>query len=81
MKGKSEEKYNFNMRQVQLLQYLYGNPDGRTNLKAHTSINRVSNKTAIGDLKDLLKKGFLTSKKQGKYVYYYTTDKIKELFQ
>ncbi|MCK5044867.1 Fic family protein [Candidatus Parcubacteria bacterium] len=80
MKGKSEERYNFNMRQVQLLQYLYGDPDGRTNLKAHMSINRVSNKTAIGDLKGLLKKGFLTSKKQGKYVYYYAADKIKELF-
>ena len=80
MKGKSEEKYNFNMRQVQLLQYLYGDTDGRTNLKTHMNINQISNKTAIGDLKGLLKKDFLTSKKQGKYVYYYATDKIKELF-
>ena len=44
------------------------------------NINQISNKTAIGDLKGLLKKDFLTSKKQGKYVYYYATDKIKELF-
>lgn len=80
MKTRAEEKYNLNIRQVQLLQYLYGDPNGRTNLKAHININRISNKTAITDLKDLLNRGFLTSKKQGKYVYYYGTDKIKESF-
>ncbi len=80
MKSKSENKYSFNIRQVQLLQYLFGDPDGKTNLKTHVNLNQISNKTAIGDLKDLLKKGFLTSKKQGRYVYYYPTNKIKELF-
>lgn len=80
MKKHSEEKYNLNFRQVQLLQYLYGDSDGRTNLTAHMNFNRISNKTATTDLKDLLSKGFLYSKKKGKYVYYYGTEKIKELF-
>lgn len=80
MKTKAEEKYNLNLRQVQLLQYLYGDQDGRTNLKAHMNLNRISNKTATTDLKDLVAKGFLTSSKKGKYVYYHATVKIKELF-
>lgn len=80
MKIRAEEKYNLNLRQVQLLQYLYGDPDGRTNLKAHTNLYSVSKKTAIADLKDLLNNNLLSSVKKGRFVYYYGTDKIKELF-
>ena len=44
------------------------------------NINQVTRKTAIKDLKGLVKKRFLTSGKQGRTVYYYGTNKIKELF-
>ena len=80
MKKKSEQKHDLNMRQVQLLQYLYGDSDERTSLKAHMNINQVSKMTANKDLKDLVKKEFLVPKRQGKFVYYYGTEKIKELF-
>jgi Fic family protein len=80
MKKRSESKYNLNMRQIQLLQYLHGDLDGRTMLKAHMNVNQITKMTASKDLKDLAKKGFLTFKKQGRNVYYYGTDKIKELF-
>jgi Fic family protein len=80
MKKKCEEKYDLNMRQVQLLQYLYGDPDERTSLMAHMNINQISRMTANRDLQDLFKKGFLTSRRQGKFMHYYGTDKIKELF-
>ncbi|MFH1657244.1 MAG: Fic family protein [bacterium] len=80
MKKKSEAEHSLNMRQVQLLQYFHGDVDARTTMIAHMNINQVSKMTASKDLKNLVKKGFLTSKKQGKYVYYYATDKIKELF-
>ncbi len=80
MKSKCEKKYNLNMRQIQLLQYLHGDQNERTTLTAHMNVNQVTKVTASKDLKDLAKKGFLTFKKQGKYVYYYPTEKIKEIF-
>jgi len=80
MKEKSYLKYKLNIRQVQLLQYLYGDSNERATLMAHMSVNQVTKMTAFKDLKDLVKKGFLISKKQGRNVYYYSTEKIKELF-
>lgn len=80
MKKKSEVQYNLNVRQVQLLQYLHNTPDEYTTLKTHMNINQVTRMTASKDLNDLVNKGFLTSDKQGRNLYYYGTDKIKELF-
>ncbi|MFH1286375.1 MAG: Fic family protein [Candidatus Magasanikbacteria bacterium] len=80
MKKKSETEYDLNMRQVQLLQYLHGDPDERTTLTIHMNINQVAKMTASKDLKDLVKKGFLCPKKQGRNVYYYGTDEIEDLF-
>lgn len=80
MKKMGEIKYNLNTRQVQLLQYLHGDPDERTTLTIHMNINQIAKMTASKDLKDLVKKDFLISKKQGRNVYYYGTEKIKNLF-
>ena len=80
MKQTCDTKYKLNLRQVQLLQYLYGDPNGRTSTSTHMNVNQVTKMTAIKDLKDLVSKGFLTTTKQGIYRYYYGTDKIKELF-
>lgn len=76
----SKMKYNLNDRQIQLLQYYYEDKDARTSTPTHMNINRISRKTAIKDLKELEKLGFLISEKKGKRVYYYTTDKVKDLF-
>lgn len=81
MKGVAEIKFNLNMRQIQLLQYLFGDKDARTNITAHTDINGISKKTAINDLKQLVSNGFLEQKKQGRNTYYYATKKINELFE
>lgn len=80
MKKKSESKHGLNDRQVQLLQYFHGDADARTTMKAHMNVNHVSKMTASKDLKDLVSKGFLEPKKQGWYVYYYATTKVKDLF-
>lgn len=80
MKKKCDARYNLNIRQVQLLQYMHGDSDDRTSLKAHMNVNQVAKMTATKDLKDLVAKAFLTSEKQGRNVYYYGTEKIKELF-
>ncbi len=80
MKKMSETKHNLNTRQVQLLQYLHGDPDEKTTLTIHMNINQVTKMTASKDLKKLEKQGFLTSKKQGRNLYYYGTTKIESLF-
>ncbi|MDP2691816.1 MAG: Fic family protein [bacterium] len=80
MKKKSEITHGLNDRQVQLLQFLHGDPDGRTTLNVHMNINQVTKMTANKDLKDLVSKDFLTRDKQGRNVYYYGTENIKQLF-
>ncbi len=81
MTKKSEGLYTLNDRQVQLLKYMNGDETGKTTSTIHMNLNSISKKTAIKDLKGLLNSGFLRSKKQGKYLYYYGTDKVKELFE
>jgi len=44
------------------------------------NINQIAKMTAIKDLKGLMNKGFLSFVKQGRNVYYYGTEKIKDLF-
>jgi len=80
MKKKSEVQYALNIRQVQLLQYLHNVPDEYTTLKTHMNINQVTRMTASKDLNNLVNKGLLTSNKQGRTIFYYGTDKIKQLF-
>ncbi|MEA2065313.1 MAG: Fic family protein [Patescibacteria group bacterium] len=73
-------KYDFNERQIQLLQYFYRAPEERTSLKIHMNIYQISKPTSIKDLKGLEKQKFLISKKQGRNIYYYPDDKINKLF-
>ncbi len=80
MKKNTEIKLGFNVRQVQLLQYLFGDSDTRTTITAHMNVNQLSRMTAYKDLKDLVAKGFLEEKKQGKNIYYYATKEVKKLF-
>jgi len=80
MKKMSEINHNLNLRQIQLIQYFYGDQDGRTTTTIHMNINQITRMTASKDIKDLCTKGFLIQKKQGRNIYYYGTGKIKKLF-
>lgn len=80
MNERAQTKYSLNIRQVQLLQYLYGNLDERTTLKAHQSVNQVAKMTASKDLKQLVGIGLLAQEKSGRNVYYTGTKKVKKLF-
>ncbi|MBN2690152.1 MAG: Fic family protein [Gammaproteobacteria bacterium] len=80
IKHKYVVKYDFNIRQMQLLQYLYDNPEERTSLKVHMNIYQVSKMTAIKDLRGLLQQGLLLTHKQGRNVYYRAANKLKSLF-
>lgn len=77
----SRIKYNLNERQIQLLQYLYGDRDEKTSLNVHMNIYQVTKMTAIKDLRGLEKFGLIVSEKQGRNVYYYAADEIEELFE
>ena len=81
MKNNVQEKYQLNIRQINLLKYFHGDEQARTNINSHISINDVARQTAHNDLKDLLKKDFLTTKKIGRNVYYYGTEKIRKHFR
>jgi len=77
----AKEKYHFNDRQRQLLRSYYKNKKTTTtSITIHMTIHKTSRLTAMKDLKDLLKQGFVTSQKTGRNVYYYATDKIAGLF-
>ncbi|MDD3006463.1 MAG: Fic family protein [Candidatus Pacebacteria bacterium] len=78
----SKSKYNFNDRQLQLLQYLNGNRYGKTSVSVYMNINNLRSRiTASTDLKKLKEQGFLYAKKKGKEVFYFATKKIDELFE
>ena len=81
MNRTGKTKYDLNERQIQLLQYLHGDPNEKTSLKMHMNVYQITNKTAINDLKGLVTLGFLDSQKVGRNVYYYITDKAGELFK
>ncbi|HBB56504.1 TPA: hypothetical protein DCZ57_00525 [Patescibacteria group bacterium] len=74
-------KYRLNDRQIQLLRYFYKNKDMTTSVISHMKVNEISRLTAMKDLKDLQDHGFVTSKKSGRTVYYYASDKVALLFE
>lgn len=76
----ARDKHGLNDRQIQLLRYCYKNKDASTSVTTHAKVNEVSRLTATKDLKDLETRGFLTSKKVGRTVHYYATDKATVLF-
>lgn len=77
----SKIKYHFNDRQIQLLQYYYEEKDAYTTTKTYMNIYQIAKITAMKDLKKLKNLGFLFTKKQGRNVLYYATDKLKELLK
>lgn len=80
MNSLAKQKYHLNDRQIQLLQYYYENKDEYTSPTMHMRIYQVSKKTAINDLKELIKLGFVVSQKIRRNTHYYATEKIRELF-
>jgi Fic family protein len=77
----AKKEHDLNNRQISVLQYFRGDPDERTNLKMHMQVFQVSKATAIKDLKGLEAKGFLDSKKDGRYLYYYPSEKVGAVFK
>lgn len=76
-----QQDFNFNERQIKLLQYLNRSVDNRTTIAAHQKFYSVKKNTAISDLKSLCETGFLIKKKHGRNTYYYATEKIAKIFR
>jgi Fic family protein len=77
----TQQTYNFNERQIKLLQHLNQKMESRTNIVAHQKLYSIAKLTAINDLKHLVKEGLLIKKKQGRNIYYYPTEQISKLFK
>lgn len=78
--GSAVAKYGLNDRQIRLIQYYISNKGRYSTIEMHINANRISRMTAFYDLKKLETAGFIRSQKQGRNVYYYSTEKINELF-
>lgn len=74
--------YNFNHRQLHLLQCMVKNEQEYTSFSIHSNVNAgISRATAISDLRKLVEKGFLKKTRTGKNIYYYPTNEIKTIFE
>lgn len=73
-------KYHLNDRQIHLLQFYQKNKDEGVSISSHMNVNEISRVTAITDLNRLEKLGFISKKKVGKKIYFYSTDKTERLF-
>lgn len=77
-----QSEYHFNARQLKLLQYLAKDEQRYTNPKSYLETNStIGHVTAWSDLKKLIDDGFLKKIKNGRNVYYYPTQKIKEIIK
>lgn len=70
---------DMNDRQIQLVHYLLSHPDERTNVTSMTRLYGVTAATAVKDLKSLQGEGYLVSRRKGRNVFYYPTDKLLKL--
>lgn len=72
----AQKYYSLNKRQNRLLMFFSKHPNERITLKLHMNTNQISKQTAINDLRDLQKKGYLKSARVGRNVYYLPTKKV-----
>lgn len=74
------KEYILNERQKQLVHYLLAEDEyAYVTASSHGTLNRVGRITAAKDLKYLTEMELLTSKKVGKFVYYYASNILKNL--
>jgi len=77
----AKTSFNLNDRQIKLIQYYHENRNEYTTPTMHMNLFRVSKSTAIRDLQELLKLGFVEKKKSRRSACYFATDKIQDLYK
>ncbi|NCO12231.1 MAG: hypothetical protein AUJ41_03630 [Candidatus Pacebacteria bacterium CG1_02_43_31] len=68
-----------NDRQKQLVFYFISEQNASTTTTSHSTVNNISRQTAMKDLKTLEVLDLVNPSREGKYVRYYATDKLKDL--
>lgn len=68
-----------NDRQKQLVFYYISEKNASTTTTSHSTVNDVSRQTAMKDLKTLEILDLIKPSREGKYIRYYATDKLKNL--
>lgn len=72
--------FGLNKRQTNLLQYLAKDEQRHTSLKEHMNVNDgIGKVTAATDLRRLVEKGLLRKARSGRNIFYYPTDKVRDL--
>lgn len=66
-----------NDRQKQLIHYLLAESEAYVTGTSHMALNNISRRTAILDLKYLEKQHLLSPEREGKFIRYYASDKLK----
>ncbi|PIY80352.1 MAG: hypothetical protein COY80_03295 [Candidatus Pacebacteria bacterium CG_4_10_14_0_8_um_filter_42_14] len=74
-------KIALNDRQKQLVFYFISEDKASTTTTSHLILNEISRVTATKDLKELEKLKLIEAQKEGKYVRYYATDKLKSMVE
>ena len=65
-----------NDRQKQLIHHMISDEKASTTITSHSQIHNISRQTGAKDLKELEDKEFLVSRREGKFVRYYPSDKL-----
>ena len=71
-----DKKFDLNDRQKQLIHYLISDVNPSASVTSHSLLQNISRQTAVRDLKFLEKKNLIYSKRSGKYIKYYPTEKL-----
>lgn len=74
----AKKDFDLNKRQNRLLLFFQKHPDEKITLKIHMNTNQISKQTAVNDLKGLLKKGYIKTKRTGRNIYYFTTSNVAD---
>lgn len=71
-----DKKFELNDRQKQLIYYLISDTDPSASVASHALLHNISRQTAVRDLKYLESKKLVYTKRSGKYVKYFPSDKL-----
>lgn len=68
--------YELNERQKQLIYYLISDKEPSVSVSSHMVLHSITRQTASKDLRNLERRGLITSKRSGKYIKYYPSKKL-----
>ena len=71
-----DKKFSLNDRQKQLIHYLISEASPSASVASHSLLHNISRQTATRDFKLLEKKNLIYSKRSGKYIKYFPTEKL-----